>query len=187
MTPLFDYFVQMFDMQQALGWTLMVAALTCVMSFLCSLVSNIDRFKRNNIRIFVIMLENIFQTILLKSIYSLLFQILGFMDKRRETKLHLEIDETEVVRLRDIFSFPPIFWFCSIVCLAYYVAIFPFISLGQVFFMKKFDMSSSEANFINGRVVCNNNFICKCYILNLKLFFLDLYFLCSQYYSILQD
>ena len=53
MTPLFDYFAQMFDMQQALGWTLMVAALTCVMSFLCSLVSNIDRFKRNNIRIFV--------------------------------------------------------------------------------------------------------------------------------------
>merc|ERR1712088_636141 len=102
-------------MQQALGWTLMVAALTCVMSFLCSL-------------------------------------ILGFMDKRRETMLHLEIDETEVVRLRDIFSFPPIFWFCSIVCLAYYVAIFPFISLGQVFFMKKFGMSKSEANFINGLI-----------------------------------
>ena len=80
------------------------------------------------------------------------FQILGFMDKRRETMLHLEIDETEVVRLRDIFSFPPIFWFCSIVCLAYYVAIFPFISLGQVFFMKKFAMSSSEANFINGKM-----------------------------------
>ena len=74
------------------------------------------------------------------------------MDKRRETMLHLEIDETEVVRLRDIFSFPPIFWFCSIVCLAYYVAIFPFISLGQVFFMKKFAMSSSEANFINGKM-----------------------------------
>ena len=152
MTPLFDYFAQMFDMQQALGWTLMVAALTCVMSFLCSLVSNIDRFKRNNTMIFVnllLPLKDIFESICL-----LLLQILGFMDKRRETMLHLEIDETEVVRLRDIFSFPPIFWFCSIVCLAYYVAIFPFISLGQVFFMKKFDMSSSEANFINGRVVC---------------------------------
>ena len=148
MTPLFDYFAQMFDMQQALGWTLMVAALTCVMSFLCSLVSNIDRFKRNNTMIFFNL------KIFFESISLLLLQILGFMDKRRETMLHLEIDETEVVRLRDIFSFPPIFWFCSIVCLAYYVAIFPFISLGQVFFMKKFDMSSSEANFINGRVVC---------------------------------
>ena len=150
MTPLFDYFAQMFDMQQALGWTLMVAALTCVMSFLCSLVSNIDRFKRNYNMIFVNALWKTF----FESICLLLLQILGFMDKRRETMLHLEIDETEVVRLRDIFSFPPIFWFCSIVCLAYYVAIFPFISLGQVFFMKKFDMSSSEANFINGRVFC---------------------------------
>ena len=72
------------------------------------------------------------------------------MDKRRERLLHLEPDETEVVRLRDIFSFPSIFWFCSIVCLAYYVAIFPFISLGQVFFMKKFQFSFKEANFING-------------------------------------
>ena len=72
------------------------------------------------------------------------------MDKRRETILHLEVDDGEVVRLRDILSFPSIFWFCSIVCLGYYVAIFPFISLGQVFFMKKFDFTASEANFING-------------------------------------
>ena len=81
--------------------------------------------------------------------YSL--KILGVMDKRRETILHLEQDDGEVVRLRDLISFPAVFWFCSVVCLAYYVAIFPFISLGQVFFMKKFDMTSSEANFINGR------------------------------------
>ena len=95
--------------------------------------------------------------------------------------LHLEIDETEVVRLRDIFSFPPIFWFCSIVCLAYYVAIFPFISLGQVFFMKKFDMSSSEANFINGKVNWQNNFIRKCHVLNLKFIFL---YVCFFMFSI---
>ena len=81
--------------------------------------------------------------------YSL--KILGVMDKRRETILHLEQDDGEVVRLRDLISFPAVFWFCSVVCLAYYVAIFPFISLGQVFFMKKFDMTSSEANFINGK------------------------------------
>ena len=32
----------------------------------------------------------------------------------------------------DILTFPLSFWLLSIVCLAYYVAIFPFISLGQV-------------------------------------------------------
>ena len=74
------------------------------------------------------------------------------MDKRRETLLQLEPDETEVVRLRDIVSFPFIFWFVSIVCLAYYVAVFPFISLGQVFFMKKFGFTNKEANFINGNI-----------------------------------
>ena len=75
------------------------------------------------------------------------------MDKRRETLLHLEPDESEVVRLRDIVTFPFIFWLLSIVCLAYYVAIFPFISLGQVFFMKKFGFSAKEANFINGNIL----------------------------------
>ena len=72
------------------------------------------------------------------------------MDKRRETLLQLEPDEAEVISLRDIISFPFIFWFVSIVCLAYYVAVFPFISLGQVFFMTKFGFSAKEANFING-------------------------------------
>ena len=56
------------------------------------------------------------------------------------------------VKLSDIRDFPPSFWLLSIVCLAYYVAIFPFISLGQVFFIKKFDFTASNANFINGNV-----------------------------------
>ena len=37
-------------------------------------------------------------------------------------------------------------------CLAYYVAIFPFISLGQVFFMKKFLFDAKSANFITGLI-----------------------------------
>ena len=36
--------------------------------------------------------------------YSL--KILGVMDKRRETILNLEQDDGEVVRLRDLISFP---------------------------------------------------------------------------------
>ena len=142
MTPLFDYFNGMFDNQTALGWTLMIAGLTCVMSFFCALVSIsmsylICHARSKSSRHF-------------KHVrYSL--KILGVMDKRRETILNLEQDDGEVVRLRDLISFPAVFWFCSVVCLAYYVAIFPFISLGQVFFMKKFDMTSSEANFINGK------------------------------------
>ena len=68
--------------------------------------------------------------------------ILGIMDKRAERILNKATAETgEVVRLRDVTSFPVSFWLLSVVCLAYYVAIFPFISLGTVFFEKKFDFS----------------------------------------------
>ena len=79
--------------------------------------------------------------------------ILGIMDKRAERILNKATSETgEVVNLRDIASFPLSFWLLSIVCLAYYVAIFPFISLGQVFFQKKFEFSAAQANFINGLI-----------------------------------
>ena len=104
----------------ALGWTLLIAGSTCVLSFLCAV-------------------------------------ILGFMDKRAERLLRKgnaagSGEAPQVVKLSDILTFPLSFWLLSIVCLAYYVAIFPFISLGQVFFMKKFAMTSKSANFITGLI-----------------------------------
>ena len=80
----------------ALGWTLLIAGSTCVLSLLCAL-------------------------------------ILGFMDKRAEVLLKKgsSIGGEDVVKLSDILEFPLSFWLLSVVCLAYYVAIFPFISLGQ--------------------------------------------------------
>ena len=69
--------------------------------------------------------------------------VLGIMDKRAEKILNKAAAETgEVVRLSDVKSFPPSFWLLSVVCLAYYVAIFPFISLGVEFFEKKFEFST---------------------------------------------
>ena len=117
MAPLYKYISQWYEPHTAVGWTLMVAGLTCIMSFLCAC-------------------------------------LLGYMDKRAEKILKkTSITETgETVRLQDVLSFPLSFWLLSVVCLAYYVAIFPFISLGQVFFMKKFDFSSSNANFITGLI-----------------------------------
>ena len=55
------------------------------------------------------------------------------MDKRAEVLLKKgsSIGGEDVVKLSDILEFPLSFWLLSVVCLAYYVAIFPFISLGQ--------------------------------------------------------
>ncbi|KAF4526046.1 hypothetical protein B566_EDAN000840 [Ephemera danica] len=81
--------------------------------------------------------------------------ILAWLDKRRERMLGaagLSTGPEEVVRLSDIRHFPATFWLVAMVCVAYYLAIFPFIALGKVFFMRKFGMPPDSANFINSLV-----------------------------------
>lgn len=57
---------------------------------------------------------------------------LGFMDKRAERLLRRgEGQEPQAVSLKDVKDFKPIFWLVAIICIAYYVAIFPFIALGK--------------------------------------------------------
>lgn len=57
---------------------------------------------------------------------------LGWMDKRAETYLRRSNDSGgEVPRLSDVKTFKVSFWMVSVVCVAYYVAIFPFIALGK--------------------------------------------------------
>ena len=53
---------------------------------------------------------------------------------------------------RDVLSFPLSFWLVCIICVSFYVAIFPFVTLGQVFFIQKYQFSSTNANFITGLV-----------------------------------
>ena len=80
--------------------------------------------------------------------------ILAWMDKRRNRMLGItEIGQSgEVVKISDVKDFPISFWFLCLACLAYYGAIFPFISLAQDFFKTEFQMSSNEANKIIGLV-----------------------------------
>ncbi|KAK2912432.1 hypothetical protein Q8A73_006545 [Channa argus] len=79
--------------------------------------------------------------------------VLGFLDKRAEKILHKEQGQTgEVVQLKDVKDFPLPLWLIFIICVAYYVAIFPFIGLGQVFFIEKFNFSPAEARAVNSIV-----------------------------------
>ena len=77
--------------------------------------------------------------------------ILGFMDKRAGRILKKDT-ATSDVKFSDIFTFPLSFWLLSIVCFAYYIAIYLFVSLSQMFFIKKFDFTSKGANNITGLV-----------------------------------
>jgi hypothetical protein len=54
------------------------------------------------------------------------------MDKKAEKVLRRNVDTGgEIPRLSDVKTFKVSFWMVSVVCVAYYVAIFPFIALGK--------------------------------------------------------
>ncbi|XP_022183884.1 major facilitator superfamily domain-containing protein 1 [Nilaparvata lugens] len=77
--------------------------------------------------------------------------ILGWMDKRAEKALKRNENKSdEVVHLTDVKDFTFVFWLIAAICVLYYVAIFPFIALGKVFFMKKYEMNAVDANWVNG-------------------------------------
>ncbi|XP_066952931.1 major facilitator superfamily domain-containing protein 1-like isoform X1 [Macrobrachium rosenbergii] len=79
--------------------------------------------------------------------------ILGLLDKRRSSVLHISEAETgEKVKLSDVLTFPFAFWLICVICVTYYVAIFPFISLAKVFFMRKFDFDEASANGVSSIV-----------------------------------
>lgn len=61
--------------------------------------------------------------------------ILGWMDKRAQRIMNRNDNPSgEVAQLSDIITFKVTFWMVSVVCVAYYVAIFPFIALGKYVF-----------------------------------------------------
>ena len=78
--------------------------------------------------------------------------MLGFIDKRRERLTNQTFEENPKVNLKDVFKFPPTFWLICFICVSYYVSVFPFVTLGQVYFIQKYNFSSTNANFITGLV-----------------------------------
>lgn len=58
--------------------------------------------------------------------------VLGWMDKRSEKFVRRAApSENEIPRLSDVKTFKTTFWMVTVICVAYYVAIFPFIALGK--------------------------------------------------------
>ncbi|XP_075892350.1 lysosomal dipeptide transporter MFSD1 isoform X2 [Nelusetta ayraudi] len=79
--------------------------------------------------------------------------VLAFFDKRAERILDKEEGRTgEVIKLTDVKDFPLSLWLIFLICVGYYVAVFPFIGLGQVFFVEKFSFSPAEARAVNSIV-----------------------------------
>ncbi|XP_021109284.1 major facilitator superfamily domain-containing protein 1 isoform X3 [Heterocephalus glaber] len=78
---------------------------------------------------------------------------LAYLDQRAEKILHKEQGKTgEVIKLTDIKDFSLPLWLIFIICVGYYVVVFPFIGLGKIFFIEKFGFSSQAASAINSVV-----------------------------------
>ncbi|XP_053625696.1 major facilitator superfamily domain-containing protein 1-like isoform X2 [Plodia interpunctella] len=80
--------------------------------------------------------------------------ILGWMDQRAEKMLGRQEESAneEPFHLKDILHFKSVFWLVSVICVVYYLAIFPFIALGKLFFERKFDFVPQDANTVNSMV-----------------------------------
>lgn len=107
----------------SLGYALLFASVTCILSFICAL-------------------------------------ILAYFDKRA-SKI-LKKDNTEIgekVNLTDAKNFSLSFWLICIICVTYYVTIFPFTALGSTFFQRKYDMSQKEANSVDSIIYVISAFI----------------------------
>lgn len=89
-------------------------------------------------------------TCLLSMLCSL---ILGVMDKRAERLTRrAEVQNSEIVKITDVKDFKLTFWLVTLVCVTYYVAIFPFITVGQEFFKDRFNMNDENADRISSLI-----------------------------------
>ncbi|KAM8817487.1 lysosomal dipeptide transporter MFSD1 [Rhynchonycteris naso] len=78
---------------------------------------------------------------------------LAYLDQRAERILHKEEGKTgEIIKLADVKDFSLPLWLIFVICVCYYVVVFPFIGLGKVFFTEKFGFSSQAASAINSIV-----------------------------------
>ena len=54
--------------------------------------------------------------------------------------------------LAGVIKFPMTFWLISLICVFFYVTVFPFIGIGLVFFMRKYSLIHVEASGVNSIV-----------------------------------
>ncbi|KAJ8388672.1 hypothetical protein AAFF_G00130810 [Aldrovandia affinis] len=121
-----------------LGATLMLASVTCVFSLVCALV--------------LAYLDKRAEKILNKEQGKTAGHQLTQEFENVDVKASRFLSAGEVIKLTDVKDFSLSLWLIFLICVAYYVAIFPFIGLGQVFFIEKFNFSPAEARAVNSIV-----------------------------------
>ncbi|OQV16047.1 Major facilitator superfamily domain-containing protein 1 [Hypsibius exemplaris] len=79
---------------------------------------------------------------------------LAWLDKRakRILKPKTDLATGEKISFKDIKDFPISLYLLCLICVGFYTAIFPFISLGLVFFESKYELGSGQAQILNSLI-----------------------------------
>nr|CAB3263790.1 major facilitator superfamily domain-containing protein 1 [Phallusia mammillata] len=87
-------------------------------------------------------------------VFSLICAIvLGLLDKRAERLGARKAQKTdEPIKLTAVKDFPLQLWLIFFICVGYYVAIFPFIGLGKIFFEEKYGFTPAQSSAVNSIV-----------------------------------
>lgn len=116
MGPIYDFISQYETGYRCLGLTILLAAITCAFSTICTIVTAyMDTVRKKFL-------------------------------KKQMAKLNVKKKPTEKINLKDALNFPVELWLIFIICVGLYSATFPFISLAKLFFMKKYGFSSSVSS-----------------------------------------
>lgn len=109
----FDRALETYPLRTALGYTLMFAGITCILSLITAI-------------------------------------ILAAVDKRAERILGREMPQPEeAIRLKDATNFKSEFWMLTLICVSFYLTIFPFVAIGTKFIETKWLVPMSEASVVD--------------------------------------
>ncbi|XP_066142142.1 major facilitator superfamily domain-containing protein 1-like [Euwallacea fornicatus] len=113
MEPIYNWISSKSSGTNILGFTLLLASTTCLLSMICSV-------------------------------------ILGYMDKRAERiTMRANTQNADIVKLTDVKDFKASFWLVTCICVTYYNAIFPFVSIAQGFLKNRFNINNEDADHIS--------------------------------------
>lgn len=76
--------------------------------------------------------------------------VMGILEKRRSRLLNEDMEKQEKIRLQDVRKFSSSFWIITAICVMYYVSVFPFISVAQVFLHETFEFDDKTATSVQG-------------------------------------
>lgn len=123
MVPIYEFVETYQTGYKCLGLAIFIGAFTCLFSTVCTIITAIMDYRREK----YLKAKN--------------------LDSKPKPSKSEEPKEEKPFSLKDMVSFPAELWFMFIICVVFYGITFPFISLGKLYFIRKYDFSQTVAGY----------------------------------------